>query len=136
MTEIADNTAQPEAGGAAGLATAPIQNTPSKSEEESNVQQVLDEDGDDDRKAHVARYNNNVPVSATYHWLPTRHSLLPKFPFEIGETVWIVQPGYRAPRGEFRITKVHPDDLFELVDCATNIAHPDLVEGQYLRRDI
>ncbi|KAF5705718.1 serine threonine kinase [Fusarium mundagurra] len=119
MTENADKTAQSKTGGAARLATAPIQDNPSKSEEESNVQQVPDEDEDDDRKAHVARYNNNVP-----------------FPFELGEIVWIVQPGYRAPRGEFRITKVHPDDLFELVDCATNIVHPDLVEGQYLRRDI
>ncbi|KAG9502106.1 hypothetical protein J7337_007822 [Fusarium musae] len=129
MTENADKTAEPETGGGARLTTAPIQDAPSKSEEDSNVQQVQDEDDDDDRKAHVARYNNNVP-------LPIRRSLLPKFPFEIGETVWIVQPGYRAPRGEFRITKVHPDDLFELVDCANNVMHPDLVEGKYLRRDI
>ncbi|KAF5589968.1 serine threonine kinase [Fusarium pseudocircinatum] len=118
MTENTDKTAQPETGGAARLAIAPIQDAPSKSEEESNVQRVQDEDDDNDRK------------------LPIRRSPLPKFPFEIGETVWIVQPGYRAPRGEFRITKVHPDDLFELIDCATNIVHPDLVEGQYLRRDI
>ena len=67
MTENADKTAQPETGGGARLATAPIQDAPSKSEEDSNVQQVQDEDDDDDRKAHVARYNNNVPVSATYH---------------------------------------------------------------------
>ncbi|KAF5586114.1 serine threonine kinase [Fusarium pseudoanthophilum] len=120
MAENADKTALPETGGEARLATAPIQDAPSKSEEESNVQQVQDEDEDDDRKAH----------------LPIRCSLLPEFPFEIGETVWIVQPGYRAPRGEFRITKVHPDDLFELVDCATNVVHPDFVEGKYLRRDI
>ncbi|KAF5971701.1 serine threonine kinase [Fusarium coicis] len=118
MTENADKTALPETGGGARLSRAPIQDTPSKSEE-SDLQKVQDEDDDDDRKAHVARYNNNAP-----------------FPFEIGETVWIVQPGYRAPRGEFRITKVHPDDLFELVDCATNVVHPDLVEGKYLRRDI
>lgn len=67
MVENTGKTAQPETGGGARLAPAPIQDIPSKSEEESNVQQVSDGDEDDDRKAHVARYNKNVPVSATCH---------------------------------------------------------------------
>ena len=58
-----------------------------------------------------------------------------KFPFEIDETVWIVKPEYRAPLGEFRISKAHPNDRFELVKVSDNSVHPELVEGKFLRRD-
>jgi len=38
------------------------------------------------------------------------------YPFEVGESVWIMKPAYRAllALGEFRITKALPDDKFEL----------------------
>jgi hypothetical protein len=58
-----------------------------------------------------------------------------KYPFEIGETVWIVKAEYRAPLGEFRISQAHPNDMFELVKISDNSVHPELVEAQYLRRD-
>lgn len=57
------------------------------------------------------------------------------YPFEIGETVWIVKAEYRAPSGEFRISKAHPNNMFELVKILDNPVYPDLVEAQYLRRD-
>ncbi|GKU05761.1 serine threonine protein kinase [Fusarium langsethiae] len=55
------------------------------------------------------------------------------FPFEIGDTVSIMKPGYRAPLGEFRITKAYANDMFQLESCATNVVHPELVAGKDLR---
>lgn len=63
-------------------------------------------------------------------------SLAPQFPFEKDEVVWIVKPEYRAPLGEFRIAKAHPDDTYELVRCSDNTLHSELVEGKHLRRNI
>jgi len=58
-----------------------------------------------------------------------------KFPFEIGETVWIVKAEYRAPLGEFCISRAHSNDMFELVKISDDTVHPELVEGKYLRRN-
>ena len=59
-----------------------------------------------------------------------------QFPFEKDEVVWIVKPEYRAPMGEFRIVKAHPNDKYELVRLSDNTPHSILVEGKHLRRDI
>lgn len=58
-----------------------------------------------------------------------------KFPFEINEIVWIVKPAFRAPLGEFRISKAVLDDKFELIKVSDNTLYPEEVEGKYLRRD-
>lgn len=58
-----------------------------------------------------------------------------KFPFETGETVWIVKPEYRAPLGEFQILKAHPNDKFELLKISDNTIHHEHVDGKFLRRD-
>ena len=57
-----------------------------------------------------------------------------QFPLEIGDTVWVKKPGYRAPLGEFRIVKAHPQNMFELVVKSTGVAHSELVEGRYIMR--
>ncbi|KAK4695584.1 hypothetical protein P7C71_g2193, partial [Lecanoromycetidae sp. Uapishka_2] len=72
-----------------------------------------------DRKTHVNPYKERA-----------------EFPLEKGDVVWIVKPEYRAPLGEFRITKAHPNDKYELVRCSDNILHCDLVEGKHLCRNI
>ncbi|KAF5012411.1 hypothetical protein FDECE_1540 [Fusarium decemcellulare] len=117
--EKGGSLAQLKSGGAARFNTASSQDVPKKVDDEPKLQESPDDSDEDDRKAYVARYNNNVP-----------------FPFETGEIVWILKPGYRAPLGEFRIQKAHPDDMFELVSCATNATHPELVEGKHLRRNV
>ena len=62
--------------------------------------------------------------------------LLLQFPFEQGEIVWIVKPGYRAPLGEFRIVKAHPNNMYELVRSSDDTPHSELVEGKDLRRHV
>ncbi len=49
--------------------------------------------------------------------------------------MWLFKIGYRAPLGQFRITEAHPDDKFELVDCADNTTYAELVAGSDLKRD-
>jgi hypothetical protein len=49
--------------------------------------------------------------------------------------VWIVKPEYRAPLGEYIITKAHPHDCFELRKKSDNTTHPELVEAKHLTRD-
>ena len=49
--------------------------------------------------------------------------------------MWIVKPGYRAPLGEFVITKAHPDNVFALEKKGSGVAHYELVEAKHLRRD-
>ena len=61
--------------------------------------------------------------------------LLLQFPFEVGEIVWIMKPGYRAPLGEFRIVKAHPDNMYELVK-SDDTPHSELVEAKDLRRHV
>lgn len=46
-----------------------------------------------------------------------------------------MKPGYRAPVGGFRIETAHANDQFKLVNLSTGALHPELVEGEYLRRD-
>jgi hypothetical protein len=58
-----------------------------------------------------------------------------QFPFEIGDTVFIVKPGFRSPLGEFIIAAAHADDKFELKLKSDNSPYDELVEGKYLRRD-
>jgi hypothetical protein len=58
-----------------------------------------------------------------------------KFPFEVGEKVWIVKPEWRAPLGEFSITKAHANEKFELVKISNNTLYPELVEKGFLSRD-
>ncbi len=62
--------------------------------------------------------------------------MLFQYPFEVGETVWVVKPDYRAPLGEFRIVKAHPDDFFELVRGSDNQPHTELIAGKDLRRGV
>ena len=50
--------------------------------------------------------------------------------------MWIVKPEYRAPLGEFRIVKAHPNDVFELARCSDNAPHSERVEGKELRRSL
>lgn len=50
--------------------------------------------------------------------------------------MWIVKPGYRAPLGEFRIVKAHPDNMYELVRASDNAPHSELVQGKDLRREV
>ncbi|KAI9653539.1 MAG: hypothetical protein M1821_007047 [Bathelium mastoideum] len=57
------------------------------------------------------------------------------FPFEVGDTVWVVKPEYRAPLGEFKINRACPNDTFELLKVADGSIHTELVEGKYLTRD-
>ena len=68
----------------------------------------------------------------TYDHLLT---LARKFPFEIGDTVYIVKPGFRSPLGEFVITAAYADDKFELKWKSNDSQYDELVEGKYLRRD-
>ncbi|CAG8978973.1 hypothetical protein HYALB_00012256 [Hymenoscyphus albidus] len=58
-----------------------------------------------------------------------------QYPFEINDIVWIVNPTYRSPLGEFRVTKALPDDKFELVKVSDGSLHPEKVNSKYLRRD-
>ncbi|RBR26061.1 uncharacterized protein FIESC28_01089 [Fusarium coffeatum] len=116
---MATNTSATDVHEGAGLNTAPLGSTPDKSKDNHDKEKTFDDSDDEDRKAHVARYTQEAA-----------------FPLEIGETVWIVKPGYRAPLGEFRITKAHPNDMFELQSCATNAAHTELVAGKDLRRNV
>jgi hypothetical protein len=58
-----------------------------------------------------------------------------QYPFEIDEIVWIVQPGLRAPMGEFRITAALPNNQFRLVKVDDGIEYPNPIESRYLRRD-
>jgi hypothetical protein len=105
-------------GEAAGLSTAASQAT-EKPLNKQDEDETLGESEDEDRKAHVVKYQQEAA-----------------FPFEIGDTVWIMKPGYRAPLGEFRITKAYANDMFQLESCATSVAHPELVAGNDLRRNI
>lgn len=54
--------------------------------------------------------------------------------FEVGERVWILKPGYRAPLGEFQIVKALADDKFELIRCSDSTKYREPVEGKHLRR--
>lgn len=57
------------------------------------------------------------------------------YPFELGDTVWIVKPEYRTPLGEFIIMKAHPNKYFELARKADRVPHPELVAETHLTRD-
>jgi len=53
----------------------------------------------------------------------------------VGEVVYIVKPELRAPLGEFRVSRAHPGDKFELVKVEDGTIYPGLIEGVYLRRE-
>ena len=58
-----------------------------------------------------------------------------EYPFEIGETVYILKPSSRAAIGPFEITKALSDHRFELKDMASGELHSEEVDARYLRRD-
>ena len=61
--------------------------------------------------------------------------LLSQFPFEKGELVWVVKPTFRAPLGEFRISKAFPNETFELIKLSDNTVYPEKVEKRFLKRN-
>lgn len=58
-----------------------------------------------------------------------------KFPFEIGETVYILKPSFRAAIGPFEILRALSNHRFELKDLNTGMLHTEEVEARFLRRD-
>jgi hypothetical protein len=83
----------------------------------------------------VERYATAARVSQVASVPESVPAYRPKFPLEVGETVWIVKPEFRAPVGEFRVSKAHPNDRFELVNMSDNTVYPELVEGKFLHRN-
>jgi hypothetical protein len=65
-SEEGGNAARLEAGEVLRHNTAPFQHSLSKPEDKLEVPNVPDENEEDDRKAHVARYTHDTPVSAKF----------------------------------------------------------------------
>lgn len=58
-----------------------------------------------------------------------------EYPFELGDTVYIVRPDWRAPLGPFYISKALPNSEFELVHISDDVPYGEAVEEKLLYRD-
>lgn len=85
---------------------------------ENTVDEPTDRKDDVDWRSYVAKYN--VPL---------------EFPFEIGETVWILKPSFRAPLGPYKINRALVNNKFELKEETNGAIYAEEVEARFLRRD-
>ena len=90
---------------------------------------------DVDWRSYVAKYN--VPVEV-HHEIPHRqghgsHNF--QFPYEIGETVRVLKPSFRAPLGPYKVNRALADHRFELKEEESGAIHAEEVEARFLRRD-
>lgn len=91
---------------------------PQQSATKKKVDVAVDQPDDVDWRSYVAKYN--VPL---------------EFPYEIGETVWILKPSFRAALGPYKINRALANHRFELKEEGSGVIYAEEVEARFLRRD-
>lgn len=90
---------------------------------------------DVDWRSYVAKYNVPLEVPHEIPHLQSQGSHDLQFPYEIGETVWILKPSFRAALGPYKINRALANHRFELKEEGSGVIYAEEVEARFLRRD-